>query len=63
MLEFVVLSDCLLGNKVDDAKAVVFNVDKWAGPLQLGEHLGGLQGHHVVYGLEQYVARPQASMC
>ena len=63
VLEFAILSDCLLGDRVDDAKTVVFKVDKWAGPLQLGGHLGGLQGHHVVYGLEQYVARPQASVC
>jgi hypothetical protein len=52
------MSDCLLGDRVEDAKAVVFNVNKWAGPLQLGGHLGGLQGHHMVYGLERYVAGP-----
>jgi hypothetical protein len=58
VLEFAILSDCLLGDRVDDAKTVVFKVDKWAGPLQLGGHLGGLEGHHVVHGLEQYVAGP-----
>jgi hypothetical protein len=61
MLQFLVLRDPLLGNGMDNTKAVFFNVNDGPGPLRLGCLFEGFESHDVMHSLDGNVTR-QASV-
>ncbi len=56
----LVLCDRLLGNGMDDTKAVFFNVDDGPSPLQLGCQFEGFKSHDLMHSLDGNVIRQES---
>ncbi len=47
----------LLGNGMNDTKAVFFDVNDGPSPLQLGRHFEGFESHDMMHSLDGNVTR------
>jgi hypothetical protein len=56
MLQFLILCDGLLGNRMDYSETMFFDVDDRPGSLLIGGNFDGFESHDVIHSLDGDVA-------